>query len=87
MSHHAPTASAPVPLTLVAHPADWRTVATALTRGGRPVLSNLVRAGLASPPRGAAPQAVGLSFDPTHAAAIRRVAAGLGVRVAAGRAA
>jgi hypothetical protein len=76
----------PASLTLVAHPADWRTVATALTRGGRPVLSNLVRAGLSGPPRAAAPHVVGLSFDPAHAAAIRRVAADLGVRFADGRA-
>ena len=70
-------------LTLAGHPADWRHVATALTSGGRPVLSTLVRAALAGPPDGAGTGAVVLSFEPTHAAAIQRVAAGLGVRLAA----
>ncbi len=66
-------------LTLAAHPADWRTVATALTSGGRPVLSGLVRSGLA----GAGTQALELAFEPRHAESIQRIAASVGVQLVA----
>ncbi len=70
------------PLTLSGHPADWRRVATALTSGGHPVLSGLVRSGLA----GAGAGAVELALEPPHAEAIQKVAASLGVRLVAAQA-
>ncbi len=66
-------------LTLAGHPADWRIVATALTSGGRPVLSGLVRSGLA----GAGTDAVELVFEPRHAESIQRIATSVGVRLVA----
>ncbi len=66
-------------LILAGHPADWRSVATALTSGGRPVLSGLVRSGLA----GARTGAVELAFESPHAESIQRVAASVGIRLVA----
>ena len=70
-------------LTLAGHPADWRSLATALTSGGRPVLSDLLRAELASTPHHTPAERLSLSFVPAHAAAIQRTAAMIGIRLAA----
>lgn len=75
-------ASTTTPLTLAGHAADWRSLATALTSGGRPVLSNLVRTELAGATRRSTAARVALSFVPAHAAAIQRTAANLGIRLA-----
>lgn len=79
---HRPTAAGVTtpPLALVGHIANWRRLATALSGGGRPVLSDLLRSRLAA--TGEQTGRIVLSFVPAHAAAILRVACGLGISLA-----